>query len=66
MINPKIDRAGRAQHGRLSRRVSNGALAGGSRLAIWHRLAATEVTLAKDAAWMTPFGKLEWNRRLER
>ena len=59
MINHKIDEAGCTEHGHLCRRVANGVLAGRSTFTFGHRVAAAEVTLAKDAAWITPFGEPE-------
>jgi hypothetical protein len=60
---------GRTTGGQQTNRVNalaNAALAAGSRLTIWYRVATAEAALAEEARWMTAFGKPEWNRRLER
>ncbi len=46
--------------------LANAALATGSILRIWYRVATVESALAEEARWLTAFGKPEWNRRLER
>lgn len=46
--------------------LANQALKLGHRLAIWYRVTSTERAIAEEAAWMSDYGKPDWNRRLER
>jgi hypothetical protein len=46
--------------------LANAALVAGSELAIWFRETSPEDAPGEEAAWMSQWGKPDWNRRLER
>lgn len=46
--------------------LANEALASSGTILIWYRVTPPERALLEEAAWMTRWGKPEWNRRLER